>query len=686
MCGIAGFLATSHGAGPDVLSATAARMAQPLHHRGPDDGGVWVDAEAGIALGFRRLAILDLSPGGHQPMLSACGRYVVIFNGEIYNYRAIRKELEEQPAGPAPSFRGSSDTEILLVAICRWGLERAVRRFVGMFAFALWDRKERTLHLVRDRLGEKPLYYGWMGGTFLFGSELKALRAHPAFEGEVDRAALAAYVQHSYVPGPYCIYKGLRKLTPGTILTLGATRPGATPTPEPYWDARGVADAGMSAPFRGGEADAVDQLDRLLREAIAQQMIADVPLGAFLSGGIDSSTVVALMQAQSARPVETFTIGFRERGYDEAAQAEAVARHLGTRHTELYVTPGEAMGLIPALPALYDEPFADASQIPTSLVSRLARRSVTVSLSGDGGDELFAGYSRYRHIIRLWDRIKRIPMVSRRGIAAVLMAVPPAGWDRVLGMARPVLARGLGVSLDGERVHRLADLVARAEGPEDLYLKAVQTRCPDPSVLGATRPRMRITDRMAWTGFADPIHAMMLLDQITYLPDDILVKVDRASMGVSLESRAPFLDHRVVEFAWQLPMAMKVRGGRGKWLLRQVLYRYVPRDLVERPKIGFGVPLGAWLRGPLRDWAESLLEERRLRAEGYFDPAPIRQRWEEQLAGRRDWQRSLWPILMFQAWLGGARAGASSSGGADPARGHLGGAATPPVIEAYIDG
>jgi len=680
MCGFAGFLASSHAAGPDTLGATAVRMAQTLHHRGPDDGGVWVDAEAGIALGFRRLAILDLSPEGHQPMLSACGRYVVAFNGEIYNYRAIRKELEKQPIGPTPSFRGSSDTEVLLAAVCRWGLERAVRRFVGMFAFALWDRKERMLHLVRDRIGEKPLYYGWMGGTFLFGSELKALQAHPAFEGAVDRAALAAYVQHSYVPGPYCIYKGLRKLTPGTILTLGATRPGTTPTPESYWDARQVADAGMSAPFRGSEADAVDHLDRLLREAIAQQMMADVPLGAFLSGGIDSSTVVALMQAQSTRPVETFTIGFHEQGYDEAVHAKAVARHLGTRHTELYITPGEAMGVIPALPTMYDEPFADVSQIPTSLVSQLARRSVTVSLSGDGGDELFAGYNRYLHFIRLWNRIKRIPVASRRKIAAVLKAVPTMGWDRVLGMARPVLARMLGVHIDGERVHRLADLVARADGLGDLYLKSIQTCCPDSLVLGATGPRVRITDRVTWAGFADPAHTVMLLDLFTYLPDNILVKVDRASMGVSLESRAPFLDHRVVEFAWQLPMTMKIRGGRGKWLLRQVLYQYVPRDLVERPKMGFGVPIGAWLGGPLRDWAESLLEVRRLRAEGYFDPAPIRQRWEEHLAGRRDWRYFLWAILMFQAWLEGNDQGIIP-GDADAAQEYPGGTTTPLVIE-----
>ena len=647
MCGFAGFLNNSRSHGDEALRDLVLRMADTLGHRGPDDRGAWTDAEAGIALGFRRLAILDLTPEGHQPMVSACGRYVTIFNGEIYNFRELRKELA---GGPAPPFRGHSDTEVLLAAIARWGLLRAVERFVGMFAFAIWDRRARRLHLVRDRVGEKPLYYGWMGETFLFGSELKALRTHHDCRGEVDRAVLAAYAQLGYVPGPHCIYEGLSKLTPGTILTVDPSRPGQLPASEPYWNARQVAMAGLSDPFRGSDSEAIDHLDTLLRDAVARQMVADVPLGAFLSGGIDSSTIVAMMQAQSPRPVETFTIGFHEEGYDEAAHAKAVAAHLGTRHTELYVTSNEAMGVIPALPTLYDEPFSDASQIPTFLVSQLARKSVTVSLSGDGGDELFGGYARYLQLENIWKLLRRFPRATRKGLAATLQAVPLSAWDRLSRLLRPaLLRRQLGQYVNGRRVHRFAHLMSHANSHFDIYTIMMRNGGLDSPVLQSDEPRTRFSEQSSWE-IDGAIPSVMLLDLLTYLPDDILVKVDRASMGVSLESRAPLLDHRVVEFAWKLPMSMKVRRGQGKWLLRKVLDRYVPRELVERPKMGFGVPLAAWLRGPLRPWAEDLLGEDRLRREGYFDPAVLRRRWSEHLSGRRDWCSFLWTALMFQAW------------------------------------
>lgn len=647
MCGLAGFLDPSRRTGGEELRATVTRMAAALRHRGPDDGGAWVDAEAGIALGHRRLSIVDLSPLGHQPMQSACGRYVTAFNGEIYNHRALRRELE----GLGHAFRGHSDTEVMLAAFVEWGLEAALERFNGMFALALWDRKGRLLHLVRDRLGEKPLYYGWMGRTFLFGSELKALRAHPEFRGEVDRGALALYLRHNYIPTPYSIYRGIRKLPPGTRLTLNGADAGAAPTPIPYWSFREVSERGVAEPFTGSADEAAAHLDTLLRDAVKLRMEADVPLGAFLSGGIDSSTVVALMQAQGDRPVKTFTIGFHEAAYNEAEDAKAVARHLGTEHTELYVTPGEAMAVIPRLPALYDEPFADSSQIPTFLVSELARRHVTVSLSGDAGDELFGGYNRYFWGRSIWQRIGWMPRGMRGAAARALTVLPPEAWETVFRMTGPVLPGKIKQRSPGDKLHKLAEILA-VNDPETMYLGLV-SHWKDPASLavGASEPPTVLTDRSQWADLPDFTQRMMYLDTVTYLPDDILVKVDRASMGVSLEGRIPFLDHRVVEFAWRLPLSMKVRDGQGKWLLRQVLYGYVPRGLIERPKMGFGVPIDAWLRGPLRDWAESLLAERRLRAEGFLHPRPIREKWAEHLSGRRNWQYHLWDVLMFQAWL-----------------------------------
>lgn len=646
MCGVAGFLGTTSTDGSDRM-AVIARMTGTLRHRGPDDSGTWVDPEQGIALGHRRLAVIDLSPDGRQPMASACGRYIIVFNGEIYNFSLLRRELE----GLGQRFRGHSDTEVILAAIAHWGLETAITRFVGMFAFAVWDRCERLLHLVRDRLGKKPLYYGWMDGVFLFGSELKALRAHPGFRTEVNRDALALYLRYGYIPAPYSIYKDVQKLPPGTLLTVRAGDASSRPEPVPYWSLREVAERGVAEPFTGSVEEAVSRLDALLREAVGLRMIADVPLGAFLSGGVDSSAVVALMQAQSNRPVRTFTIGFHEAAYNEAEDARGVAKHLGTDHTELYVTPEEARSVIPRLPLLYDEPFADSSQIPTFLVSELARRHVTVSLSGDGGDELFGGYNRYAWGRTLWLKMSRVPRGLRRGAAAVLTLLSPQQWDTLFRQLETFMPGRLRQRTPGDKLQKLSEALASSD-PEAFYLSLVsQWKEPESVVRGGSESPTLFTDRRQWARLTDFTQRMMYLDIATYLSDDILVKVDRASMGVSLEVRAPFLDHRVVEFAWRIPLGMKISGVEGKWLLRQVLYRYVPKELIDRPKMGFGLPIDSWLRGPLREWTEALLDERRLQSQGFFRSEPIRTKWLEHLSGRRNWQHHLWIILMFQAWL-----------------------------------
>lgn len=635
MCGLCGFVDQSPARDVPTRQAVLTAMAERIRHRGPDDSGIWQDAEAGIGLGHRRLSVLDLSPEGHQPMRSRCGRFVIAFNGEIYNYREIRAELEAAE-GPIP-WRGHSDTEVMLAAIARWGLRDALKRFNGMFAFALWDREERLLHLARDRLGEKPLYYGWMGGVFLFGSELKALRAHPAWRGEVDRNVLALFLRHGYVPAPHAIYKGIRKLPPGSFLSLpGAAPAGQEPAPQTYWSALQVAGEGVANPLAMGPEQATDALEALLRDAVGLRMEADVPLGAFLSGGIDSSTVVALMQAQSSQPVNTFSIGFHEKGFNEAAHAAEVARHLGTRHTELYVSPEEAMAVIPLLPTLYDEPFSDSSQVPTYLVSKLARQHVTVALSGDGGDEFFAGYDRYFFADGLWRGFGWLPLGLRRGLARVLAGLPQPPGNHLL---------------------KLSEVLPAASREDFYYCFSSSWRQPERLVHGAREPATVLTDPARWPRSGSFIEFMMAMDMVAYLPDDILVKVDRASMGVSLEARVPLLDHRVAEFAWQLPLDLKVRDGQRKWLLRQLLYRHVPRQLIDRPKQGFAVPIDAWLRGPLRAWAEDLLAESRLRREGYLNPTDIRVRWQEHLAGTRRGHEHLWHVLMFQAWL--AEEGAS---------------------------
>ena len=627
MCGFAGFFDWSARASAAEMEAIASRMAARLQHRGPDDAGAWADADAGAAFGFRRLSIVDLSPQGHQPMRSPSGRYVIAFNGEIYNHRLLRAELERE-AQP-PKFRGHSDTEVLLATIDGWGLDRALQRCVGMFAFALWDCETRQLHLVRDRLGERPLYYGRMGDTLLFSSELKALQAHPAWRGEIDRDVLTLLLRFNYIPGPFSIFKNIRKLPPGSLITI--ERSAELPAPVEYWSAHHTVTAGVANRFAGSEAEAGERLEALLRKAIRDEMLADVPVGALLSGGIDSSTIVALMQAESARPVKTFTIGFSNDRFNEAAYAKEVARHLGTDHTEHYLTPDDALAVIPRLPVLYDEPFADVSQIPTFLLAAIARRNVTVCLSGDGGDELFGGYHRYFYGRRIWNNTRWIPLGARRAASRLVLKFAPG-------------------SRAGHKLTRLAE-VLDANDPHDLYLRFMSHwGTPAALVPGASEPPIVLTNGHR-PKLPDFVEEMMYADLVGYLPDDILVKVDRASMGVSLEVRVPFLDHRVVEFAATLPISIKAGNGEGKQLLRKVLFKYVPRKLVERPKWGFAPPLAAWLRGPLRPWAEELLNEKRLRSQGIVDPAPIRARWREHLAGRRDWNCSLWGVLMFQAWL-----------------------------------
>ena len=647
MCGLAGFVTWSRF--PAEASELAMRMANSIAHRGPDDAGVWTDATAGVALAHRRLAVLDLTPAGHQPMQSACGRYVLIFNGEIYNHLELRQALSLAGMLPTGGWRGHADTETLLQAFVAWGVEATLRRCVGMFAFALWDRTARSLILARDRMGEKPLYYGWQGQMFLFGSELKALQANPAFHTVIDRDALALYLRHNCIPAPYSIWRGIRKLAPGTILTLSHGE--VEPRQIPYWSVHEAAERGIREPFAGTDDEARETLEFLLQRSVATQMLADVPLGAFLSGGVDSSLVLALMQAQSGRPVRSFTIGFQESAYNEADHARAVAAHLGTEHSEWVVTSDQCMALIPRLPTLYDEPFADSSQIPTFLVSELARQHVTVSLSGDGGDELFGGYNRYVWAPRVWRRIGWAPRPLRAALAGVLTTFPPAAWNVLFHRLGRFLPSGWRYANPGDKLHKLAEILA-VRSPEEIYLGLVSHwKNASDLVIGTRRLAPESSDLARTSRLLDFESRMMYLDQIGYLPDDILTKVDRAAMGVSLETRVPLLDHRVVEFAWSLPLTMKIREGQGKWLLRQVLYRHVPQALIERPKMGFGIPLDVWLRGPLKDWAESLLDANRLGSEGVFDPAPIRRQWHEHLSGRCNGAYHLWDVLMFQAWL-----------------------------------
>lgn len=631
------------------MEAVVRAMADTLSHRGPDDSGTW--SEGACALGHRRLSVIDLSPQGHQPMVSHDGRWVMVYNGEFYNFQQMRAELENLDPELKGVWRGTSDTEVFLEAVSRWGLDEATRRFNGMFAFALWDRREKLLHLGRDRIGEKPLYYAWMGKHFLFGSELKALRAHPSFKASLDRGALALYMRHNYVPAPYCIYQGVAKLPPATLLTISPERPGHTPEPRVYWSVRQACEAGAAQPFGGSEDEALAELETLLLESVEMRMVSDVPLGAFLSGGIDSSTVVALMQAISSQPIKTFSIGFSEDAYNEAPYAKAVARHLGTEHTELYVTPDQAMAVVPKLPQLYDEPFSDSSQIPTFLVAQLARQHVTVSLSGDAGDELFGGYERYDWARQIWNRVGWMPYPARRLGASLLEALPQGLLSRGLKPLKRWLPEAALRRDPGELAQRVAGYL-KVRRPEDMYRRLVSHWRPeDGLVLGAQAPLTPLSDPAQWPSFSNLFQRMMYFDLLTYLPDDILVKVDRAAMAVSLESRIPLLDHRVVEMAWRIPLSMKVKQGKGKWLLRRLLYKYVPPELVERPKKGFGVPIDHWLRGPLKDWAAELLAPQRIQSQGYLNPVVVQRAWQEHQEQIKDWHYWLWDLLMFQLWL-----------------------------------
>ena len=637
MCGIAGVL-TLAGSAREPLERNATAMADSIAHRGPDDHGFWSDAEAGIALTHRRLSIVDLSPAGHQPMTSADGRFVITYNGEVYNFQDLRTELEARGV----KFRGASDTEVMLEAFAAYGIEAAVKRLIGMFAIGVWDRHDRTLTLIRDRLGIKPLYWAKLGETFLFGSELKALRAYPGWDPRIDRGAVAAFMRHNYVPAPHSIYSGVNKLEPGRILTLPWQ---GEPSITQYWDARAVARAGLADPLRLSNTELTDQLEILLKDAVRRRMVADVPVGAFLSGGIDSSTVVALMQAANAGPVRTYSIGFDIAGYNEAPHAAEVARHLRTEHTELIVTSKEALDVIPRLPDFYDEPFADSSQIPTYLVSAMTRQHVTVALSGDGGDELFGGYNRYQLAQKFWRNLSLLPKPVRHGIAGALRGVRPDRWSSLFNL----LPESLRPAQPGDKLHKLASVLT-LDDASAIYRRLVTHWEPARVMPGVAEPKGPLWDDTVDSDFPGLLERLQYLDLVTYLPDDILTKVDRASMAVALEARVPLLDHRVVEFAWRIPRSSLIRDGVSKWPLRQVLYRHVPRDIVERPKMGFGIPLGDWLRGPLRDWAESLLSEQRLREGGFFDSGFVRRIWAEHLSGIHNHQYLLWDVLMFEAW------------------------------------
>jgi len=646
VCGIVGFLSAKLEYSADSMRILAESMSATLAHRGPDSSDIWVDAAVGLALGHRRLAILDLNQTGDQPMVSNDSRYVISYNGEIYNFGSIRHEL----LSSGVRFRGTSDTEVLLEAISAWGLDKTLTIASGMFAFAVWDRRDQILSLARDRMGEKPLFYGWAGNVLLFGSELKALHAHPKFSPSLDDDAIALYLRYGYIPGPYTPFRGMRKLVPGTVMSFRADRVGLLPDPEPFWSLESIVEKVRQEP-PPNENEVVPQLEELLTQSVKSQMVADVPLGAFLSGGIDSSTVVALMQTQSDRPVKTFSIGFDEQGFDEAPYAKQVARHIGTDHTELYVTPKEAQDVVPKLSEMYDEPFGDSSQIPTNLVSVLARRDVTVALSGDGGDELFGGYPRYERLSKTWQTVRHIPAPVRNLTAHGLMAVPASWWGAARRGAAFVLPKRAAAGLPSPRAaETLAEILDSTLPHSAYHLLVSHWRRPAELVLGSSEPTVPITAADGLNFGEDVTSWAMFVDALQYLPDDILTKVDRASMAESLEVRVPMLDPSVVEFAWSLAPSLRNRDGRPKWPLRQVLYRHVPSDLVDRPKMGFGVPIHEWLRGPLREWAESLLQAKVLSVGGLLDPEPIKRAWSEHLAGTRDNSYPLWDVLQLMAW------------------------------------
>ena len=646
MCGIAGFWRLSADKSEEWLNETASTMHRTLVHRGPDDKGIWSDPEIGVALGHRRLSIIDTSHAGHQPMVSSDGRFVITYNGEIYNFLELRLELEKMGHG----FRGHSDTEVMLVSFQEWGVEGSLKRFNGMFAIALWDRRDRLLTLARDRLGEKPLYYGVKKGTLFFGSELKAIRAHPDFKPQIDRNALVSFLRFSYVPAPYSIYSGIKKLLPGHLLSLKSSVD--LTESQPYWSLDTVMQNGTNNSFTGSEEEAAEELEVRLIKTVKSRMVSDVPLGAFLSGGIDSSAIVALMQTQSDRPVNTFSMGFHEQGFNEAAYAKRVAEHLGTNHTEIYLNSQEAMDVIPKLPEMYDEPFADSSQIPTHLISSIARKHVTVALSGDGGDELFAGYNRYIIAARLWRVAKYVPSGIKNRAAKLVAKMSTESAEFFYGKIESVLPKKMKVSQPAEKLQKIIQVLHAASTPQEIYKRIVSIiHTPEKFLVSGSELPTLLDDGNLWATRDDLVLTMVYLDLMTYHPDDILQKVDRASMHLSLETRVPFLDHDIIEFVMKLPIDFKLKKNQGKHLLRKVLYKYVPREIMERPKMGFSIPLGEWLREPLKDWADDFINADRLKREGYFDPIPIHKMWDEHLSGRANWGHQLWNMLMFQSWL-----------------------------------
>ncbi len=647
MCGINGFYSKYSFTFDNVIS----KMNSSISHRGPDTNGIWVDKNSGIVFGHQRLSILDLSDSGSQPMHSNSGRYIITYNGEVYNHLEIRKELENNNNGI--NWRGTSDTETLLEAIDFWGIETALKKIDGMFAFGLWDKKNNSLTLARDRIGEKPIYYGWQGKgdnkVFLFSSELKALKAHPEFIREVNIDAISLQLRHNYIPAPYSIFKNIFKLLPGHYLKFSESdlKKNLLPNSKCYWSLIESALYGINNQLTQSDTEIQNNLEKYLQSSVKKQMISDVPLGAFLSGGIDSSIVVALMQSQSNVPIKTFTIGFDEDSYDEAKHAKNIALNIGADHTELYISPQKAMDVIPKLPTIYDEPFSDSSQIPTFLVTQLANKHVKVVLSGDAGDELFCGYNRYVMSKKFWSILSLMPLSSRNILSSGLQSISPQTWSSFSNIL-PGLNK---YSNFGDKIHKGANALT-AKNFNDLHYRLCSNwQNPTDVVINSKELGTFLTEFRPQLNGLNGEQQMMTLDFINYLPDDILVKVDRASMASSLETRIPFLDHNLIEYVWKIPQSLKLKNGQGKWILRQILNKYVPKNLTERPKMGFGVPIDTWLRGPLRDWAENLLNENKLKQEGYFNSRLIRDKWEEHLSKKKNWQHHLWSVLMFEAWI-----------------------------------